>query len=1573
MKKYAFKFPNKFTDNQLDNFINGFYLFFSVNKEKGDYEFDLSEVEWMSNQEMLVLTAIFKYLVEIKVNFKVYFLKNGSTAEIDRRVANQVFQIWNVWRIYQVAPDGEFSKYFDIHGNIVDALERRFNLKAPNSEIYDRYGITPFITLESISSYNNRIIGEMLTETYKLNRATNEVLKANSCNMPFENHTLSSIITKELYENFLDHVTESLFSPTLNFAFISLSLVPKLRESYGKNLQSILAKNFAEESNPEFKSFFYDEVGKKFRNRSLLQFSYVDFGPGIVSTLRDEYFKRNLVDGSSVFLEKKDSDVLKFAFEYDSSKDPIEKRYLEKTVIPRGLYDLLSIVRRFNGLLIVRSNYGKIYFDFSKDSQRFQDAKPFGNQSLFFPGTLITVFFPERSSTEKFDSSQIVVPNIKQFKAKEKLAPNYINLYKHLKSVDDGKISKREVYSKLFDAIVKEIAPNKNGGRIHYFDFSGFNIDDRITKKIIHFLVSDYSINSANNIVVLNPPPDEFLEIINIEILQLNLHVQSYRLHPIPFIREKDDSIDIFWMGVYNRNDAEKLNNLLLDQNDLRRSDFEDPGAVVGNINFYDQHGNMHSYINVESIVKYFENTSEESSAEAVRLIISKYIIRRKDKVFLCPGNYYQNEYLQLYDAISNREECKLLADALFAEIKRHVEFDETFKMICVTASSQEIAKHFKFEIGKVPQIVFLDNYHSLIFDTTLADAIKKGDKVILICDLFSTGFLTNIIYTRLNEIGASLVKIAVLVDAVDENFESESQISDVRNKVISVLKLKMQKYRRKDISEKLIRNEVQVVRINPYTNTPIMESLAENPMVDRVLMNNEEFMSIIDEKHVKAGYFRFNNLIHPYFFDMAGILQNPITAKNLLHKLFEKLKHRLTENPEIIFYPKGSAIQQLNFEILKTGVFKNHSIIIAELERFTTNEGWRFPHPPKFMHELAKGKRALIIDDGSCSGDSLMQMIDEIASLEIKEVFVVSIIGRLNDHKKDFFTRLNTITGKSTVIPVNVYFGVQWHIPTYYIEESPIIREKQWLESVLSISNLPGKIRSTAVNIQKELSLKDVKDKSNRYLLKRKDNVSIIKELILVKEEIGKITSYRYYSEYFAFFDRFMKQYEGAEVKQDRYKMIESICAVFLHEPELYNKVRTILPDLTEKIEVFIQTILFGNPEKENRKRLNKDDLYYKWSNKNIIHLFFIVFQGETVFEKLSTGNMITIIKDFATAESDLYYLFYRVLKYLPINESDLNQKPFTGKVKHMIEVLKESNELGIDVKRHLKRFSVFMSSLPSRQENFLETLAGIKLAYGRISDDAYHNEYIYNDKQIVSNQLRLVAKYRNEGKPIGNVVDLIQSKWESISIFISKLLSFYKSYSNFFFIHNLINDTSNGKKSLAKLVGIVDEAIHNEDFSDVELLIESINEIFNEFILEDSLLYKLFSAISVQNISNEFEKFITDIFRAYPKLRIILNSSVPSASVNIPSIYLTEIIFKELKSNFRYVNEASPLTFSWQEDSKTIILTISNKVKANVENGGGQGLNKLNLFNDFPIPIKYISTVIDKEFIQTIQLSKI
>ncbi|KKX48149.1 hypothetical protein L950_0222715 [Sphingobacterium sp. IITKGP-BTPF85] len=557
------------------------------------------------------------------------------------------------------------------------------------------------------------------------------------------------------------------------------------------------------------------------------------------------------------------------------------------------------------------------------------------------------------------------------------------------------------------------------------------------------------------------------------------------------------------------------------------------------------------------------------------------------------------------------------------------------------------------------------------------------------------------------------------------------------------------------------------------------------------------------------------------------------------------------------------------------------------------------------------------------------MQMIDEITTLDVSEIVVVSIIGRLNDHKKDFFSRLNTMTGNNGIIPVSVYFGVQWHIPTYYIEESPIIREKQWLETLISIANLPDKIQRTANNILEELKLKTIEDESNKYLLKRKDGKSIIKELILVKEEIGKITSYRYYKEYFIYFDKFMKIYEGEEKSEDRYQMIEAICAVFLHEPNLFQKVKNILPDLAEKIEVFIQTILFGNPEKRKRPKLLKNDLFYKWTNKNIIHLFFIVHNGGSLLDQLSNDKIIELIKNFASHSSDLDYLFYRILKFIPISQNEVQNKPYAGKIKLLVEILKESPQLDLEIKKQIKRYSIFFESLPNSELDFDEHLAYIKRQYSKIGDDKHHNVFIINDKILISSQIWVYTKLKSNNESVEEPFNTIRKHWENISIFISNLLGFYKTNVQFFTFHDFVNDGPNEKRSLEKMFGIIDKSIHSEELTNGDEVLLLLNEIFERFILENSETYKLFENISVQDAPREFSVFLETLRNSYPNHNIKVISPPQPIKLNIPLLYFNGIILKELLSNFRHSDENYPIEINWEYDENFAVFEIKNHIK--------------------------------------------
>ena len=75
---------------------------------------------------MLVVTALLKYLVDTNIPFKFHFLKNGSSIETDKRIAKQFIEIWEVWKIHEIVSDQKYMDFFDIDGNTIDRLKKRY-------------------------------------------------------------------------------------------------------------------------------------------------------------------------------------------------------------------------------------------------------------------------------------------------------------------------------------------------------------------------------------------------------------------------------------------------------------------------------------------------------------------------------------------------------------------------------------------------------------------------------------------------------------------------------------------------------------------------------------------------------------------------------------------------------------------------------------------------------------------------------------------------------------------------------------------------------------------------------------------------------------------------------------------------------------------------------------------------------------------------------------------------------------------------------------------------------------------------------------------------------------------------------------------------------------------------------------------------------------------------------------------------------------------------------------------------------------------------------------------------------
>jgi len=1534
-------FGKKFSEKHIDDFIFNIQSIVNSSK-KNKITFDLTGTEWISNQNLLLLTSIWKYFIELEVDFKIKIFKDNFS-EINQREALNIIQLWDVWKVYQIVPENKtVIDYFNIPNNSsIDILKKNFKIKS-NNQLYNRYGITPFITLNKIESFKDyKILKNEISPIYKLNDAVNEIISKNDCEHPFINKTISAIITKELYENFLDHFTTSFFKTQNHWAFLSLSLKSKvLNNNYS------IEKNFNEEEIYETKSFFIDNNGS-FKNESYIQFSFLDFGDGIVNTLKKEITKGEL--------PSTENEILKYAFKHNTSKHPIYDKYknIEK-LIPRGLFDILSIVKRYEGLIIVRSNHGKIAYDFSNRKDFNQSYLTFGDNKFHFPGTFITIYIPALKNALNYDSTSIK-PKIENLNYSTKIPQGYLSLFSIINEISEKNYSKSIIYQKSIETLKKKLIENNK--QLFFIDFQGWEIDSRITKVLIFYLASDYDINLNKNIVILNPPDRYFLEVIKNELFDLLNETKSYQTHPLPFIyyNSQKEEVSIFWLGVYNEKDITLLQRLLFKdyEIDLRKTDFEEPENISGNLIEYDNHGNVKSVFPDESrIHKFYKSAKrifeEEQISELLKHSIDSIEIssKKSNNIFLCSGNYYTKKYLKLDAVLNNLLKTDILSNLLFKKLENK---NNDYLYIAVTSSSNKILKSLiRQGLINKNQSIFIENYHKDLSEHEPQKELKLESKYILVCDVIATGYLTNKINEELKKSYKSeLSGILVFVNTIDLNFSIlNDELSD---KLISLKNYPIEKYTKNDLESI---NQYNIIRVNPFTNQPVKKSL--NYINDRSsLLSPEEFIKFFDFNDLTIKFLNFNNEIHPYFFNMESIILKK--QDELFSLIFDRIPEKNKQDIDVIFYPQKSAIENLNFDYFKTKILGNQNILDFETERFPTKVGWRFPHLSTFHLNILKGNKVLILDDAACSGDSVLQMIDEFSASEVKEIMILILLARVSDQRAEFLSKLNEIkssTGKK--IPIKIYFGCQWQIGTYSIYNNPILKEGLWLNKLASMKNTPIAIKNIANKINSEIEqvsyLNSPKDYKYFPVFREENKIDKI-NLFLTRNNIGKIIGFRFYKENFEVFDSILKgnnDYKNPVLNKE----IENICSVFLYEPFLFDRVQKLIPDIAEIIRDFLIKIINYDIDLEK-------DLYYKWDKKDIIHLFFILYKNHSLIDKLkSNGNFLRLLnfsRNSFKRTNPINYLFYKILFYFPLSKDEITNKKNFNDFKFFIEkTINEERTLDKSSLGELKRFYSFINTLPNSND-FKSQLNSIKELYWSHKQSKIHDSQksLNHNITLFHNGLSLLLTSFEVKEIDDNEIIKIKENWWNIKHdFLDKIISFYRTFNDFFKpypYHILLNKFDGNNLSLIEMYTYIDDFIFNikqRGYQKENYLksIEYIEKINHDFGL-GSEFDKIFEVPNVM-----FQEFKVDFENSFKQKNIKIETNAISNidfRINIPLFYLKKLIYDEITKNIlNYGKENTVVLLSYSIDNeKNVILEVRNQIKDKIvtEFGSREGLNSI------------------------------
>ncbi len=278
---------------------------------------------------------------------------------------------------------------------------------------------------------------------------------------------------------------------------------------------------------------------------------------------------------------------LEYAFLLHSSRHPFEKQIEVNEYVPRGLYFLLDIVKRYKGMVVARSNNGKIVYDFST-SPTIQGAVKFLpiEENTFYPGTLISIYIPaeKKQGAVKLNAVQRILhhkqENIKRelhYINVSDLQKQAINTYKFENHFKDPELNK--LYNLIFESLNETLDEFNKKPCVLYIDFAGTE-SSAIDHKIYYYLTNTPKINENTSVVILNGTDKGILRDVQDSIIKSN----DFICRPIPCVFNNNE---VIWIGIKNIEDEKTLNQLwknIESRQSIAASDFSDTNSLSGNV-----------------------------------------------------------------------------------------------------------------------------------------------------------------------------------------------------------------------------------------------------------------------------------------------------------------------------------------------------------------------------------------------------------------------------------------------------------------------------------------------------------------------------------------------------------------------------------------------------------------------------------------------------------------------------------------------------------------------------------------------------------------------------------------------------------------------------------------------------------------------------------------------------------------------------------------------------------------------------------------------------------------------------
>ncbi|RZJ92425.1 MAG: hypothetical protein EOO20_01855 [Chryseobacterium sp.] len=799
MADFHILIPVKFTHGNIDRIISDYYDA-SFLEENNQIIVDLSLLEWISTEEIAFLFAWIRGLlignkkvtVWMPYPYSIYeqhfyrdttllkqaraLLPHDGPDHVARRINRNIFllSVWGMLENIGLEPTA--------FKNIVEG----FNQKSERVKEKFSHLVVPFTVISSsrTNSYHHNPYSDVISGSktfrkvgpFDLNDEIIERLQDFNCYSPFENKIISNVITKELFANSLIHANKSGKLDGIEECYFTLSLNNRWENTGTDNF----INQFRDEKDPDTLDFYKDKgtilkdfkrrvklIGqdelksyprqrpvdlsrymKEFRNISYLEFTFLDFGDGIYKTLAEKFdSNKTLLSNSGAFKnERPENQILEYAFFAESSSDQYNSRLQTPELFPRGLYFLIDMVRRYKGLLVVRSGPGKVVYDFSDRvtlkntgkevlasiSRSFLLADSIRickQENAFFDGTMVSIILPERENNEvsyapvRIDSRKLysdiyfssLTPDFTPRKIFATETYEYISmlfLYENvIRNISPMDLSMVKGFDSLiYIELLEQLKTRMVEGTLVFIDFEFYPRIENISQLLFYLTNSPYITEHSKAVIInLSDSVTGYTNSKNIYSVlnefKINLFATENEPHifrPIPSInfnmynRKAVEITDIRWIGVEDENDEILLTNLLLgNREDYPLSKFKGRTGHAGNA-FAINQDNLHPIFNTSlELISHFETARAREIFNFATSLIDDGLLHGpspRPYIFHSSVGSYQHRYLSFYETLHNKYLAKYLAkrllDSYLALDRTDLKFD---KIITVTVSSQLI------------------------------------------------------------------------------------------------------------------------------------------------------------------------------------------------------------------------------------------------------------------------------------------------------------------------------------------------------------------------------------------------------------------------------------------------------------------------------------------------------------------------------------------------------------------------------------------------------------------------------------------------------------------------------------------------------------------------------------------------------------------------------------------------------------------------------------------------------------------------------------------------------------------